>query len=101
MCWSSRRCLSGLILIYTARRLSPGVERRRTEVTRRPLSYRETIAVEDAVSFAAVPDTLPGILNFCPTRMLSVFRLLALRMALGVMPYWLPILVRLSPDLTV
>jgi len=65
------------------------------------LAYRETTAVVDAVSFAAVPDTLPGILSFCPTRMLSVFRLLALRMALGETPNCPPIFVRLSPDLTV
>src|SRR5882724_3792447 len=50
------------------------------------LAYRETTAVVDAVSFAAVPDTLPGIFSFCPTLMLSVFRLLALRMALGETP---------------
>ena len=46
-------------------------------------------------------DDLVGIFNFCPTLMLSVFKLLALRIALAVVPNCRAILIRVLPDCTV
>ena len=50
---------------------------------------------------AVLPEPLAGILSFWPTTILSVLRLFRERKALTVVPNWVAILVRLSPDLTV
>jgi len=54
-----------------------------------------------AVGVVAGAETLAGIFNFCPTLMLSVFKLFAARNALMLTPCCVAIFVRLSPDFTV
>jgi hypothetical protein len=53
------------------------------------------------VAEGGAAEALLGIFNFCPTTILSVFKLFSERRALTVVPNWEAILVRLSPDLTV
>src|ERR1041385_6967494 len=64
-------------------------------------SYR---GVTGAAGVGTGPDAgagaFPGILSLSPTLIRSVVRLLALRIALGVVPNCAAILVRLSPGLT-
>ena len=59
------------------------------------------VVVGPGVADAGAAEALLGIFNFCPTTILSVFRLFSERRALTVVPNWAAILVRLSPDLTV
>ena len=63
------------------------------------LRYTLTMAAV-LVAGTLAATALAGTLSFCPTLILSVLRLLAARMALGVVPNWVAILVKVSPDLT-
>jgi hypothetical protein len=97
-------------LIGGRKRRPPGsVTRGRVKApTYRPDGAAGGAAVEDAdigsvgaVVLAAGADAFVGIFSFCPTVILSVFRLFAARSAFTVVPLSLAILLRLSPDLTV
>ena len=53
-----------------------------------------------AAGAVAVAEGLAGIFSFCPTVIRSVFRWLAARRALTVVPFPLAMELRLSPDFT-
>ncbi len=53
------------------------------------------------VPAAVLAALLAGILSFCPTRILSLFKLLAARRVFTLTPNWPAIRNRESPDLTV
>src|SRR3974390_1533487 len=66
-----------------------------------PVGFEVPAEGEVASAGAVVPVPLAGTFSFWPTTILSVLRLFTERRALTVVPNWVAILVRLSPDLTV